>query len=416
MEKSDTTMTRRRVAAALLVLAGTVLAGCAKDAPQDIFDPQGPDARTIDEGMGGQRVIFWMAGAVALLVFIAVGYAIIRYRDRGQDMPEQTHGNKWLEVGLTVAPAIILVTVAIPTVIKTFELNKTNDAVCVVNVTGQQWWWEYDYPVQNCGGVEITEPIVTSGEMVIPAGAAVQLRITSRDVIHSYWIPKLNGKRDAVPGRLHPLRMEADHPGIYVGQCTEFCGLSHARMRQAVVALDTADFQTWVDNQLEDYTAPEDGTLAATGEQTFIAQCARCHQVNGLEDDNGPVLANPDENLVAGAAPNLTNLMTRTAIAGFTFDLLTEECREELWNADPDEFGAMYLQGVWMNSAADATHPVCFDEAVLRDWLRNAPAMKPMFADPNNLDSTDGRYRGMPDLGLNDDQIDTLIAFLLERN
>jgi len=410
-------MTPRRVAAALLVLAGTVLAGCAKDAPQDIFDPQGPDARTIDEGMGGQRVIFWMAGAVALLVFIAIGYVIVRFRDRGQDIPEQTHGNQKLEIALTILPAIILATVAIPTVVKTFELNETNDAACVVNVTGQQWWWEYDYPVQNCGGIEITEPIVTSGEMVIPAGTPVQLRFSSRDVIHSYWIPMLNGKRDAVPGRLHPLRMEADHPGIYVGQCTEFCGLSHARMRQAVVALDSADFQTWVDNQLEDYAGPEEGSLAAKGEETFIGQCSRCHQVNGLEDANGdPVLANPDENVVAGAAPNLTNLMTRTAIAGFTFDLLTEECREELWHADPDEFGAMYLQGVWMNSAPDATHPVCFDEAVLRDWIRNAPEMKPMFADPDNLESTGGLYRGMPDLGLNDDQIDTLIAYLLERN
>jgi len=76
----------------------------------------------------------------------------------------------------------------------------------------------------------------------------------------------------------------------------------------------------------------------------------------------------------------------------------------------------MYLQGVWMNSAPDATHPVCFDEAVLRDWIRNAPEMKPMFADPDNLESTGGLYRGMPDLGLNDDQIDTLIAYLLERN
>ncbi|HUC32233.1 MAG TPA: cytochrome c oxidase subunit II transmembrane domain-containing protein, partial [Ilumatobacteraceae bacterium] len=140
-------MTPRRVAAALLVLAGTVLAGCAKDAPQDIFDPQGPDARTIDEGMGGQRVIFWMAGAVALLVFIAIGYVIVRFRDRGQDIPEQTHGNQKLEIALTILPAIILATVAIPTVVKTFELNETNDAACVVNVTGQQWWWEYDYPV-----------------------------------------------------------------------------------------------------------------------------------------------------------------------------------------------------------------------------------------------------------------------------
>ena len=127
------------------------------------------------------------------------------------------------------------------------------------------------------------------------------------------------------------------------------------------------------------------------------------------------MLANPDQNIVSGVAPNLTNLMTRTGFAGFTFDLVTEECRNELWNASPDEFGALYLQGVWMNTPADATVPVCFNEAGLRDWLRNAPAMKPMFADPTNLSSTGGLYRGMPNLNLNENQIDQLIAYLLER-
>jgi hypothetical protein len=107
--------------------------------------------------------------------------------------------------------------------------------------------------------------------------------------------------------------------------------------------------------------------------------------------------------------------MTRTGFAGYTFDLITEECRDRLWNATPDEFGALYLQGVWMDSPADATVPVCFDEAALREWLRNAPGMKPMFVNPANLASTGGLYRGMPALGLNEDQIDTLIAYLLER-
>ncbi|MFZ9628360.1 MAG: cytochrome c oxidase subunit II [Ilumatobacteraceae bacterium] len=407
---------RRRLAAALTVLAVTALTGCAKNAPQDLFRPAGPNARNIDEGLGGQRYIFYMAGVVALIVLVAVGYIVVKFRDRGQDIPEQTHGNPKLEIALTILPAIILATVAVPTIKKVFDLADTTDAACIVNVTGQQWWWEYDYPAQNCGGIEISEPIVTSGEMVLPVGTPVVLRITSRDVIHSFWIPRLNGKRDAVPGRLHTLRMEADEPGIYIGQCTEFCGLSHARMRQAVVGLSATDFQTWVDNQLAPYSAPEAGTLAATGEATFIAQCTRCHQVNGLVDaDGNPVLANPDQNIVSGVAPNLTNLMTRTGFAGFTFDLVTEECRDELWNASPDEFGALYLQGVWMNSPADATVPVCFDEAALRDWLRNAPAMKPMFVDPTKLASTGGLYRGMPALGLSEAQIDTLIAYLLER-
>ncbi|MFM2182296.1 MAG: hypothetical protein RJB61_590 [Actinomycetota bacterium] len=407
---------RRRVAAALTVLAAGVLAGCAKDAPQDLFRPAGPNAREIDEGLAGQRYIFYMAGVVALIVLVAVAYIVVRYRDRGQDIPEQTHGNPKLEIALTIIPAVILATIAVPTVKKVFDLADTSDAACVVNVTGQQWWWEYDYPAQNCGGIEIPEPIVTSGEMVLPVGTPVVLRITSRDVIHSFWIPRLNGKRDAVPGRLHTLRMEADAPGIYIGQCTEFCGLSHARMRQAVAALSPTDFQTWVDNQLKPYSAPMGNEVAVEGEATYIAQCARCHQVNGLVDPDGnPVLANPDQYVVSGVAPNLTHLMTRTGFAGYTFDLITEECRDRLWNATPDEFGALYLQGVWMDSPADATVPVCFDEAALREWLRNAPGMKPMFVNPANLASTGGLYRGMPALGLNEDQIDTLIAYLLER-
>ncbi len=113
------------------------------------------------------------------------------------------------------------------------------------------------------------------------------VRGTSRDVIHSWWIPRLNGKRDMVPGRVHTVRLEADEPGIYAGQCTEFCGLSHANMRMEVVALTPEDFETWKANQLAPYEAPAEGTLAATGEATFIAQCSRCHQVNGLEDADG---------------------------------------------------------------------------------------------------------------------------------
>jgi len=411
MEQSDNMVSSnegqfvgRRRLVALAVGVGVVLAGCADNAPQDIFEPKGSNARKIDTL---QMELFIISAIVGLLVFAAVGYAIWKYRDRGQDIPEQTHGNPKLEILLTIMPAIILAVVAVPSISAVFELDK-KDNDCVINVTGQQWWWEYDYVAgSKCGGVTIDESIVTSGELVIPAGTDVLLRITSRDVIHSYWIPALNGKRDAVPGRLHTLRMQADNPGIYTGQCTEFCGLSHARMRQAAVALNTADFQAWVDQQTAPYTAPAADTLAATGEATFVAQCSRCHQVNDLSNaDGAPILAEPDLYVVSGAAPNLSHLMSRTAFAGWTFDLLTESCRTKLWNAPPDEFGALYLQGVT---------PDCFDEAALREWLRNAPAMKPMYADPTKLAPTGGKTRGMPNLNLTEAQIDELIAYLLER-
>ena len=301
---------------------------------------------------------------------------------------------------------MILIGVAIPTVGTLIALSKTDDTECYVNVTGQQWWWEVDYPQQEgCGGIETA--IVTSGQMVIPTDTNVLVRGTSRDVIHSWWIPRLNGKRDMVPGRVQTVRLEADQPGIYAGQCTEFCGLSHANMRMEVVALDPADFETWKANQLEPYEAPEEGTLAATGEQTFIAQCSRCHQVDGLLDAEGnPVIAEPELYVWSEAAPNLTNLMTRNTFAGATFSLLVPECREQVWDAPPEEFGPRYLEGVT---------PQCLTQVDLREWIRNAPEKKPMYTDPEELGPTDGKTRGMPYLALSEDQIDQIIAYLLER-
>ena len=150
--------------------------------------------------------------------------------------------------------------------------NRPTTPNASINVTGQQWWWEYDYPVSEDGticGVAPTSaeasPIITSGQLVIPTETKVLVRGTSRDVIHCFWIPKLNGKKDIVPGRVHYLRMQADEPGIYAGQCTEFCGLSHANMRMEAVALDPADFQRWVDNQLEPYTVAGRGHRGGRG-------------------------------------------------------------------------------------------------------------------------------------------------------
>ncbi len=389
-------------------LAGlVVLGGCAKDAPQDTWQPAGENAQQIHNL---QWPVFTVAGIVLVIVCVAVGYSVVKFRDKGQPMPEQTHGKPALEIALTILPALILVGVGIPTVSTIFDLAETSDTECVINVTGQQWWWEYDYPVQDgCGG--ITEPIVTSGQMVFPAGAKVLVRGTSRDVIHSFWIPRLNGKRDMVPGRVHTLRMQADQPGIYAGQCTEFCGLSHANMKMEAVALSAADFETWKANELADYSAPEEGTLAAAGQSTFTANCAYCHQVNGLtttgiDGSLTPVLANPDEFVVSGAAPNLSHLMSRNTFAGATWDLLTPSCRDEVWNASPDEFGALYLRGVT---------PECLNEVDLREWIRNAPAKKPMYASEAQKAESGGLVRGMPALGLSESQIDEIIAYLLER-
>ncbi|MEY3414371.1 MAG: hypothetical protein RJA79_1246 [Actinomycetota bacterium] len=386
----------------LVVVAGisAVAAGCATNAPQDTWQPKGPNSKLIDDL---QQPIFAVAGIIGLIVAVAVVYTMIKYRDRGQPIPEQTHGKPALEITLTVIPALILAVVSVFTFGAIFKLAKTDDTEMIINVTGQQWWWEYDYPAQNEFG--ITQPIITSGQLVMPVGTKVLLRETSRDVIHSYWIPALNGKRDAVPGRIHTLRLEADKPGIYAGQCTEFCGLSHANMRMEAVALSKEDFAKWVANQQAPYVAPAKETLAKQGEEVFLNQCVRCHQVNGLmRADGTPAIAAPDENVWSGAAPNLSHLMSRNTFAGAMFDLLSKQCRDEVWNAPSDVIGAKYLAGVTEE---------CLNQKDLRAWLRNAPEVKPMYANAENLAISNGKYRGMPYLALSEDDITKLVAYLI---
>ena len=377
-----------------------VAASCATNAPQDTWQPKGPNSKLIDDL---QQPVFAVAGIIGLIVAVAVIYTMIKYRDRGQPIPEQTHGKPALEITLTIIPALILAVVSVFTFGAIFKLAKTDDTEMIINVTGQQWWWEYDYPVQNEFG--ITQPIISSGQLVMPVGTKVLLRETSRDVIHSYWIPALNGKRDAVPGRIHTLRLEADKPGIYAGQCTEFCGLSHANMRMEAVALSKEDFAKWVANQQAPYVAPAKDTLAKQGEEVFLNQCVRCHQVNGLTRADGtPAIAAPDENVWSGAAPNLSHLMSRNTFAGAMFDLLSKQCRDEVWNAPSDVVGAKYLAGVTED---------CLNQKDLRAWLRNAPEVKPMYANPADLAVSNGKYRGMPYLALSEDDINKLVAYLL---
>jgi len=390
----------RALAITTLVGASMFLAGCAKDAPQDVFQPKGENAADINNL---QYMVFGIAGVVGVIMTVLFVVTMTKFRDKGQPIPEQSHGKPALEITLTIIPALILSVVGVFTFRGVFDLAETKDTELVINVTGQQWWWEYDYPVQGDWGID--KPIITSCQLVMPAGTKVLIRETSRDVIHSYWIPALNGKRDAVPGRIHTLRLHADNPGIYAGQCTEFCGLSHANMRMEAVALSKEDFATWVKNQQAAYKAPAENTLAKEGEAVFLNQCVRCHQVNGLKKADGTAaIAAPDENVYAGAAPNLSKLMSRNTFAGATWDLLKKECRGGVWDAKSEEFGAKYLEGV----SAD-----CLNEVDLRRWLRNAPAMKPMYADPTKLEPTEGKYRGMPYLALSESDIDKLVAYLL---
>jgi cytochrome c oxidase subunit 2 len=231
------TRTRFATLTALALGAVFTLSGCAMslngDTPQTTLDPQGPKAQTIHNLV---LPVFIVAGIVFVAVMAGSLYVVTRFRAKDDDdfdeFPEQLHGNFKLEIGWTIAPAVLLAVIAFFTVSTIFDLARKPDAEALkVEVIGQQWWWEYRYDIDNDGEFEI----ITANDLVIPTGREIALRIKSNDVIHSWWAPALNGKKDAVPGRVHPLTINAPDAGEYIGQCTEFCGLSHAEMRIKVL-------------------------------------------------------------------------------------------------------------------------------------------------------------------------------------
>ena len=217
--------------------------GCGADTPQNTFDTKGEVAER-------QKDLFLIAMWPALAIMIAIlggtVLILIRFRRRSEnDIPKQTHGNTTLELAWTIAPAILLFGLGIPMVAALWEIGRdpSPDAF-QVNVEGQRFLWKFEYPelLDESG-----DPVVTFSEVNVPAGREVALHLTSIDVIHSFWVPKLAGKLDAIPGRTQTMWLRADEPGSFSGQCAEFCGLNHADMRLVMHALPVEDFEAWVD-------------------------------------------------------------------------------------------------------------------------------------------------------------------------
>ena len=222
------------LAPALLVLLGA----CAKNAPQTALEAKGPVSQDI---YNLSKPVFIIAGIVFVLVQGLVLTAAIKFRDRGDARePKQVHGNTRLEVGWTLIPALILFAVAIPTIKTIFDLSRTPANAMKITVTGHQFWWEYRY--DDLG-------IVTANELHLPVGRPVEMHLESIDVIHSFWVPAFAGKTDVIPGRHNRMSFTAGQVGRFPGQCTEYCGLSHANMRNWAVALTPADFDAWVASQ-----------------------------------------------------------------------------------------------------------------------------------------------------------------------
>jgi cytochrome c oxidase subunit 2 len=180
-----------------------------------------------------------------------------------------------------------------------------------VTVIGHQFWWEYRYT--DLG-------VVAANELHMPTNRPVYLTLESADVIHSFWIPKLGGKHDVEPGRVSRISYTADKPGVYLGQCVEFCGLSHANMRLRGFAESPEDFDKWVAAQRTSAATPPTGSAAADGLTLFAAKgCSGCHTVGGVS--TGQV------------GPNLTHVYSRSAFAGDTFDMTPDNLR--MWLRDP---------------------------------------------------------------------------------
>jgi len=381
-----------------------ILASCG-DRHLSTMDPESPIAEKLDTFL---VYLLIAAGVIFVLVQGAVIYMAKRFsvaapEDESQvypdeDFPEQIHGNTRLEIGWTILPTVIMAIIGFFTLGLLFQLDDVSAnedrQIQSVTVVGQQWWWEFQYHLDDDG----IPDIVTANELVLPVGEEIHLDVTSRDVIHSFWVPALNGKRDAVPGRTSPWTIEAGSVGRFPGECTEFCGLSHAYMEKFAIGVPLDDWKVWAANQMSDAEAPAEGTAAFAGWELFNNNCASCHIINGLTIDadgnaegyeiyDGANRLIDRQTQVSGAAPNLTHFATRSSFAGGIFDLYKDPARE-----------------TYIDLAADGN----LNRGDLEAWIINAPEQK-----ANAWDSPSGQRGMTPFEALSAEDVDNLVEFLI---
>ena len=246
--------------------AGFTLAGCGLlESPATTLTPRS------DFGWTSHRIFLQILRwdtAIFVVVQVLLLVAVFKFRERDPEaIPRQVRGSAFLEIAWTIIPAVILTFIAFPTVAAIFRTQATppKDALRV-KVIGHQWWWEFQYP--DIG-------VTTASDLHLPAGRPVSLEIVSTDVIHSFWVPQLGGKRDAIPGSVTRITLTADTPGEYYGQCAEFCGASHANMRHLAVVDAPEAFTAWAARQKEAALTPPDGSPAAAGSPGLPSQHVR---------------------------------------------------------------------------------------------------------------------------------------------
>jgi cytochrome c oxidase subunit II len=296
-------------AGAAVVLA-FVATSCTADG--SIVRPKGSEASKI-------AGTWWVIFGLAAFVYLVVGALIIFAATRGRitrRRADRLNDDAFIWIGGVLVPIAILMVVAVFTVSTTSALRKASPHELTIHVAGERWWWAVTYPEQG---------IVTANEIHIPAGQPIDLRLTSDNVIHSFWVPELAGKQDTIPGQPNDLRFTANDPGVYISRCAEYCGIQHAHMEARVIVQTPADFQRWVTREQRPPGEPTSED-AATGAVVFQREaCAGCHTVRDTTA-NGIV------------GPNLSDIGTRRTI------------------------GAGILPNTHDN---------------LRDWVRDAPSIKP---------------------------------------
>jgi len=279
------------------VLSCTVsitLAGCER-APLNYFSSAGASSRPILHLNYG---LTFVSCAVIVIIAALLIAAIARKRSPAASPSEVTregHGLRWIYIGTGISTVVLFICSIWSMVTLAKVAGPPSRPAVTIDIIGHQWWWEARYNAEPA-----QRSFSTANELHIPVGQPVRLRLTGQDVIHSFWVPQLAGKTDTIPGLTNIAWLQADQPGVYYGQCTEYCGHQHAKMGVIVVAEPPAAFDAWWDHQLAASSPPQG--RAQQGEELFMQHCAACHTVRGT--------------LAGGVlGPNLSHLKQRKRIA-----------------------------------------------------------------------------------------------------
>lgn len=421
-------------AAAALALA---LVACAESYPNTTFTPHSEYGRAID--LLWDRLLLW-GTIVFVLVEAALIFIVIKYRRRDDTIPPQTHGNTRLEILWTLIPAVILAFIAVPTVRTIFETQaKPVGDVLQVHVIGHQWWWEFKYPQYTIArgdsmtlssGEKIArvDTLTTANELYVPTGRTVNLQLNTADVIHSFWVPQLAGKRDLISNHTNYIWFTPDRETpttVWNGFCTEYCGSSHANMRFRVYTVTTEQFASWTQHQLQvavfGADAPRTDTTGAGAVKTIPA-------VN-MAASTAPALGYtfPADKMPSYTVPNTPIPAGLEMPAGLTGDAargaLLFKTAFGSWTACIACHTVKGVQGAAGMTGPNLTHVGSRNtiaSALYRNdakhlfaWIKNAPVMKPGSIMPTiGANLYDPVKKQKVTGGLTDQQIADIVAYL----